>query len=110
MNNLNIESLTMNKSDLVRLLHLQYPEYPMAFFDKAIKILTEEISLALSNGNRVELRGFGIFTTRFTKERQGFNPRTQQPMFISSKYMPYFKPGKIFNQRVNFNEEELSIR
>lgn len=54
----------------------------------------KEIVKALSRGERVELRGFGIFETKTRKARQARNPQTGESVFVPSRLVPKFKPSK----------------
>ena len=49
----------------------------------------------------MELRGFGAFSTRARDARTGRNPRTGEPVDVSAKRVPYFKPGKEMRERLN---------
>ena len=59
------------------------------------------LSESLSKVERVELRGFGTFTTREKKARSGRNPKTGENVMIPAKSVPYFKPGKKLKDFVN---------
>ncbi len=60
----------------------------------------DEITTQLATGGRVELRGFGTFSTRGRDARTGRNPRTGESVDIDSKRVPYFKPGKEMRDRL----------
>jgi integration host factor subunit beta len=64
-------------------------------------IALEEVSTALEQGRRVELRGFGAFSVRKREARQGRNPRTGAAVAVAAKRVPFFKPGKELRDRVN---------
>ena len=53
---------------------------------------------------RVELRGFGAFSTRQRDARVGRNPRTGESVSVNAKRVPYFKPGKEMRERLNLQE------
>jgi len=55
----------------------------------------------LIQDGRVELRGFGAFSTRARDARTGRNPRTGESVDVSAKRVPYFKPGKEMRVRLN---------
>ena len=55
----------------------------------------------LAEGNRVEIRGFGVFTTKVRRERLGRNPRTKEPVRIPSRLVPVFKPSRILMAMVS---------
>ena len=61
----------------------------------------EEIVAKLASGGRVELRGFGTFSTRGRDARTGRNPRTGAAASIDAKHVPHFKPGKEMRARLN---------
>jgi integration host factor subunit beta len=61
----------------------------------------EEITHALERGNRVELRGFGAFSTKQREARTGRNPRTGDAVMVIEKSIPFFKAGKQLRERLN---------
>ena len=68
---------------------------------KIINTLFNCVTQALKNGDRVELRGFGTFTTKLRNARIGRNPKTGNPVAIPQKKMPFFKMGKSMKERIN---------
>jgi integration host factor subunit beta len=60
-----------------------------------------EITDRLAAGGRVEIRGFGAFSTRARDARTGRNPRTGEAVDVDAKRVPYFKPGKEMRARLN---------
>ena len=69
--------------------------------EQVVEIFFEEISARLAEGGRVELRGFGTFSTRPRDARTGRNPRTGEAVDVPAKRVPYFKPGKEMRERLN---------
>ncbi|HEX68065.1 MAG TPA: integration host factor subunit beta [bacterium] len=65
-----------------------------------INAFLEEISQALERGERVELRGFGVFKVTTRREKEMFQPRTGERITLPSHLFPYFKPGKKLKERV----------
>ena len=61
----------------------------------------DEITDALSKGNRVELRGFGAFSVKNRPARAGRNPRTGDTVHVEEKWVPFFKTGKELRERLN---------
>lgn len=59
------------------------------------------IAVELDAGRKVTLPGFGTFSTKKRKERQGINPKTQKAITIPEKSYPAFKPGKTLRERVS---------
>lgn len=68
---------------------------------EAIDSIFEHISRRLANGERVQVPGFGTFQVSFRAERQGRNPKTNQPMTIPASKSVRFKPGKNLKDAVN---------
>ena len=68
---------------------------------KIIDTLFNSVTKALNDGDRVELRGFGTFTTKLRNARIGRNPKTGEPVAIPQKKMPFFKMGKSMKERIN---------
>ena len=68
---------------------------------KIIDTFFNSVTKALKDGDRVELRGFGTFTTKLRNARIGRNPKTGDPVAIPKKKMPFFKMGKSMKLRIN---------
>ena len=68
---------------------------------KIIDTLFNSITKALKDGDRVELRGFGTFSTKLRNARIGRNPKTGEPVAIPQKKMTFFKMGKSMKERIN---------
>jgi len=65
----------------------------------------QEITDALVDGNRVELRGFGAFSIKERDARMGRNPRTGESVYVDAKRLPFFKTGKALRERLNDGED-----
>lgn len=91
----------MTRSELVAKLTELYPNLTNAQAEKSISIVLDEITQTLAKGGRVELRGFGVFTTRKRESRIGRNPRTGETVQVDSKIVPFFKAGKELRDRLN---------
>ncbi|WP_416897053.1 MAG: integration host factor subunit beta [Minwuia sp.] len=70
-------------------------------FERVVATVFDEITAALSRGDRVELRGFGAFSVKRRPERVGRNPRTGDAVHVHEKYVPFFKTGKELRERLN---------
>ena len=68
---------------------------------KAVDTIFDEIVKALAEGNRVELRNFGILSLRTRKPRTGRNPKTGEAVQIVQKRVPFFKAGKAVKKALN---------
>ena len=93
----------MTKSELIQLLaekhadqHLYHRDY-----QRVVNRIFTEISDALAEGDRVELRGFGAFSVRQRGARVGRNPRTGAAVRVDKKFLPFFKTGKELRERIN---------
>ena len=91
----------MTKSELIDMINKRYSGFPHRDIDMAVKLVLDEISDALSRGERVEIRGFGSFSVRHYNARKARNPRTGTPVTLTARSMPYFKPGKELKQCIN---------
>ncbi|MEY8198219.1 MAG: integration host factor subunit beta, partial [Colwellia sp.] len=67
----------------------------------AVKTILDTMSQALSQGDRIEIRGFGSFSLHFRSPRLGRNPKTGESVQLRGKYVPHFKPGKELREQVN---------
>ncbi|MBA4765535.1 integration host factor subunit beta [Qipengyuania huizhouensis] len=93
----------MIRSELLAAIAEGNPELRAEEVEQVVDIFFEEISERLSEGGRVELRGFGAFSVRDRQARQGRNPRTGELVDVPAKRVPYFKPGKEIRERLNEN-------
>jgi len=91
----------MIRSELVQALAKDNPDLRTDEVEKVVDIFFDEISNRLADGGRVELRGFGAFSTRSRDARTGRNPRTGEAVPVPAKRVPYFKPGKEMRERLN---------
>ncbi|MBE8190633.1 MAG: integration host factor subunit beta [Alphaproteobacteria bacterium] len=91
----------MIKSELITRLAEYYPHLYQSDVEKLVRRILEEVSGALEQGRRVELRNFGTFTVRHRKARMGRNPRTGDQVAVPAKYVPHFKAGKALRDRLN---------
>ena len=91
----------MTKSELIELLSRKQPQLGYKDIELAVKTILEYMSSSLSNGERIEIRGFGSFSLHFRPARSGRNPKTGESVALPAKYVPHFKPGKELRERVN---------
>jgi len=89
------------RSELVQMLIQDYPGLSVREVEKIVSVFFDEIVGRLQEDGRVELRGFGAFSTRARDARTGRNPRTGEAVDVNAKRVPYFKPGKEMRARLN---------
>jgi len=91
----------MIRSELLQKLAIDNPELRAQEVEQVVDIFFDEIAQRLAEGGRVELRGFGAFSTREREARTGRNPRTGEAVDVPAKRVPYFKPGKEMRNALN---------
>lgn len=91
----------MIKSELVARVATANPHLYQRDVENIINAILDEITAALSRGDRVELRGFGAFSVKARPARMGRNPRTGETVDVSEKAVPFFKTGKEMRVRLN---------
>lgn len=91
----------MIRSELLQAVAADNPDLRPEEVEQVVTIFFDEIGKRLAEGGRVELRGFGAFSTRARDSRTGRNPRTGEPVDVPAKRVPYFKPGKEMRERLN---------
>ncbi|MBS0254580.1 MAG: integration host factor subunit beta [Proteobacteria bacterium] len=91
----------MIRSELLQALARQNPELRGDDIERIVDVFFDEIAQRLAQGGRVELRGFGAFSTRERDPRKGRNPRTGDAVEVPGKRVPFFKPGKEMRARLN---------
>lgn len=91
----------MTKSELIAKLANENPHLFQRDVERIVTTIFDEISNALAQGDRVELRGFGAFSIKERGSRVGRNPRTGEAVEVAEKFIPYFKTGKQLRERLN---------
>ena len=91
----------MTKSELVELIASTQEGITRREAEVVVNTVFTAISDALAEGDRVELRGFGSFSTRQRGARTGRNPKTGAAVAVPAKKVPHFKPGKLLRERVD---------
>ena len=91
----------MTKSELINSLAEQLKHLEQADVELAVKQVLEQMTNALAEGGRIEIRGFGSFSLHYRPPRVGRNPKTGESVALPAKHVPHFKPGKELRERVN---------
>ena len=97
----NLQASSMIKSELVRRISAQNQHLYDRDIEKVVNTIFDQIVEALRRGDRVELRGFGMFSAKLREARQGRNPKTGAAVSVGKKAYPFFKTGKEMRARLN---------
>ena len=92
------------KSKLLKQLTDSYPNFLKKDIEKFLNIILNEIKKTLKRGERVELRGFGIWSTHIQKARISRNPKTGEKIQTPQKKTIHFKMAKELFNKLNNNE------
>ena len=92
------------KSKLLKQLSDSYPNFLKKDLEKFLNIFFVEIKNALKRGERVELRGFGVWSTHIQKARTSRNPKTGEKVYTPEKKTIHFKMAKELFNKLNNNE------
>ena len=91
----------MIRSELIQIITDQNPHLYQRDVERIVNTVFDEITNAMANGDRVELRGFGAFSVKRRDARVGRNPRTGASVDVEEKHVPFFKTGKLLRDRLN---------
>lgn len=91
----------MTKSELIDRIAKNERDLTGTDVELAVKTIIDEMTSALAQGERIEIRGFGSFALQYRAPRIGRNPKTGEAVHLGAKYLPRFKAGKELRERVN---------
>ncbi len=91
----------MTKSGLISKLALRYPQLVIKDAELAVKMILDAMAKSLSEGQRIEIRGFGSFSLNYRPPRIGRNPKSGEKVNVPAKHVPHFKAGKELRERVD---------
>lgn len=99
------------KSELIASIHSQlkqnqFPDLLRQDIRQALDQILEYIGETIADGNRVEIRGFGVFSHHDLSARKGRNPRTGESVLVPSKRAIRFKAGKDLRDMVDMHEDQ----
>ena len=100
----------MTKSELIERIAMRQTQLSTKDVELAVKCVIDQMVDGLSNGERIEIRGFGSFSLHYRKPRVGRNPKTGEQVNLSGKHVPHFKPGKELRDRVNDSVNRFQTR
>ncbi len=91
----------MTKSELIKKIASRFTQLKEREVEQLVSIILKQISAALINGDRVELRGFGAFSIRERAPRVARNPRTGEKVKVGARKAIYYRAGKELKDFVN---------
>ena len=95
----------MTKSELIEKIAAVQTQLSAKDVELAVKMMLDHMTVALAEGERIEIRGFGSFSLHFRAARLGRNPKTGESVILDGKFVPHFKPGKELRDCVNASIE-----
>jgi len=98
---------SMTKSELIARLAARYPQLVAKDADYAVKTILDAMAQSLSEGQRIEIRGFGSFSLSKRPPRIGRNPKSGEKVLVPEKRVPHFKAGKELRERVDAPAQEI---
>ena len=93
---------SITRSELIELLASKFPQLLPKDVELVVKTLLDDLTNALVEGKRIELRGVGSFVLHHRPARVGRNPKSGAQVMIPEKKIPHFKPGKELRERVDY--------
>jgi len=90
----------MNKSELIDVV-TEEVQWPRKQVELIVDTIFSNMTRAMTQNKRIEIRGFGSFSIKQYKGYTGRNPRTGDPVVVNEKRLPFFKVGKELKSRVN---------
>ena len=100
----------MVKSELIYRITSRQENLSLKDVELSVNPLLEIMSETLSNGQRLEIRGFGSFNLHYRPPRRAHNPKTGERVFTEAKHTPHFKPGKEMRDRVDNSRLTTTIK
>ena len=94
----------MNKSELIERLSLK-SELGQIQAEEVVNLMINQMRASLTEGKRIEIRGFGSFVVKDYNSYYGRNPKTGEKIWVSAKRLPAFKVGKELRERLNIAAE-----
>lgn len=91
----------MKRSDLIRSIQVQFKNMRETDAMAMLDTVTDEIKNAVSDDNRIEIRGFGTFQQRTRATKNGYNPSTGESMFLPANKTILFKPSRELTKKMN---------
>jgi len=99
--------MTVTKADLVeKITRHVAPNITKRDTARIVQMFIDEICRTLIEGNRIEIRGFGVMTTKLRKPKVARNPKTKEPVHIPPRRVPVFKASRLLKQSLTKGEQQ----
>jgi integration host factor subunit beta len=92
---------SMTKAELIEHVSEKVDGLSKKQTEVVINTIFDSIKRALSEGDKIEIRGFGSFKIRNRRQREGRNPKSGEPVRVPAKRVPFFKAGKEMKELVD---------
>lgn len=99
----------MTKSELIELIARRQTQFSQKDVELAVNQIIDSMIESLSEGDRIEIRGFGSFSLHHRQARVGRNPKTGENVELGEKRVPHFKPGKSLRDEVDESKDMYDI-
>lgn len=99
----------MTKSELIELIARRQTQFSQKDVELAVNQIIDSMIESLSEGDRIEIRGFGSFSLHHRQARVGRNPKTGENVVLGEKRVPHFKPGKTLRDEVDESKDMYDI-
>ena len=99
----------MTKSELIERITQTLNHLSQKDVEIAVKLILDHMFEALSQGERIEIRGFGSFAVHTRPPKQGRNPKTGVAVQVAQKHVPHFKAGKELREQVDFTGSNCTV-
>ncbi|MFQ5900801.1 MAG: integration host factor subunit beta [Thermodesulfobacteriota bacterium] len=91
----------MTKSELVERVACKMTALTKKETEMIVNAVFDSMTEALSQGERIEIRGVGSFKVKQRNARDGRNPKTGKNITIPPRKVPFFKVGKELKKMIN---------
>ena len=91
----------MLKSNLIGVIHTKYPSLNPAEIESISNLFFKKITIALCEGKKIEIRGFGTLTKKINKAKFVRNPKTNEKVNTPEKKTILFKMSKEWSKKIN---------
>ena len=99
----------MTKSELIGRIARKQTQFTQKDVELAVNQILDSMIESLSEGDRIEIRGFGSFSLHHRQARMGRNPKTGEAVKLAEKRVPHFKPGKVLREQVDASKSTTDI-